>query len=756
MVSKLKKQMKDYYVMLDEPSSEAYKHKSEIINSVLQLVNKRITDDPDIDVAAVESEVFALIADSFEPVIFSECPFFFEMGIKKAQSWYYGAPWQIARTIILNHKLSRNSMYGYIEPLFRQMHVQDKNSLNLFVVPTCFDDDHHTIGYTKLFAVGIDGLKKEIQQSLSAFSAQSEECKYLSSMHSCLDSIIRVAHKFAEKAQAMLETCTDEGQRKNLALIASTAKRIPAAPPSTFYEGLAMLLFTREAFGNMGGIGISHLGHVDRLLGKLYENDIKDGTLTKEDALEFIGKWMVFTDIKFDLEHNSWPETSTCIQLGGCDENGDVVYNEVTKLFITAHNRFKLVNPKLNCRFSKNSPDEYLRLIGQAQLSGDNNFALINDEVIINGLVENHIPLEQARLFVNGGCQETMIEGAGHTQGANTYVSIMKVFELSLQGDNSCQRLVKPIQDEIESFDELYAAFIKNFCNATDVFLEYKNFVRKISYDTYVSPAFSATQKGCIQNGRDYAMGGCDNDFVTVCLTGIGTLADSLYAIKHVVFDRKLISFAEMKSALKNNWEGYEDLRQYILKLPKYGMGNEEVDGFAKMFVDDTTKYFDAKRTAYGGKYIISLFVYFYYYRSFAPNVGATPDGRKAADLLNPGISPSQLAPIKDCVTPLASIKNVDYCVLKGGNAVFDVMLPVSPNLTPEVFAAYIKTCIAYGCPTIQPNIVSVDALKAAKESPENYKQLIVRICGLSAYFVALGPAVQDEIINRHLTQIVK
>ena len=142
-----------------------------------------------------------------------------------------------------------------------------------------------------------------------------------------------------------------------------------------------MLIFMREVVAHMENIGISQFGHVDRLPGSLYENDLKNGNITEEEARKLISIWMMQTDIKYDLEHNSWPETSTCIQLGGCDKNGKPVFNQVTKMFIEEHYNNKLVNPKLNCRYYADSPEEYLKIIGRAVLSGYNNFALINDDV---------------------------------------------------------------------------------------------------------------------------------------------------------------------------------------------------------------------------------------------------------------------------------------------------------------------------------------------------------------------------------------
>ncbi len=759
MLGELRNQIRGYYKQLNmigdntHNDSDANKRYRAVIKKTKTYLEDKIRENPDIDAAELKSGVYDIIADNFEPVLFTESPFFFEMGLKApndagASSTASGACF---RTVLNRHKTENNSLYQYLSKQMDHAYKDAENEgLGLFSVPGCFDIDHHTFGYTKLFQVGFNGLKKEIENQLNAFDQNSKEYKYLSVMHHGLNIMIEIALKFSKKAEQMLEGCTNEKQRENLEMIAKAAKNVPANPPATFYEGLATLLFIREVCATVEGIGMSHLGHVDKLLGKLYEHDHETGVITEEKARELISKWMLLTDVKFNVEDSAWPESSTCIQLGGCDENGEVVFNQVTKMFIEIHQELHLVNPKLNCRYSQNTPREYLELIGDALLSGDNNFALSNDEVLVGGLVQNNVDIEDARCYVNGGCQETMIEGAGHTEGANTYISIMKIFQYFLKSDRHSEDFVPAVDTSVSDFDTFFADFIKSFCRAVTIMTDYKNFVMELSKDAYLCPIFSSVQKGCINSGTDYSAGGSKYNFVSLCLTGIGTLADSLYAIKHVVFDKKIVTLEELIQILDRNWDGHEDLRQLVLQLPKYGLGHAEVDILAKKFYAEISRVISKKKNTKGGTYIISSFAY-YYYQWFATTLKATPDGRRYGDLINAGISPSQLVELKDCISPLDTIKNVGYDILKGGNAVLDISLPMSKKLSREIIAAYIQACGEYNCPTLQPNAVSVEELKAAKVEPEKYKHLIVRICGLSAYFVALEPHVQDEIIGRHM-----
>lgn len=704
-----------------------------------------VSQHPDMPSVLLKSHLHTLMAEYFEPVIFAENPFFFEMGLREANSW----------------GLSDLSPAGYVrahrEAILHREHpillrleamadrIYDMDTLGLCQAQNTFDGDHHTLGYTLLFRYGVQGLMEQAEKA----AAQGDSfC--LAVVESCR-ALCRIAEKFGEKAAQMLPDAASESQRKYLQMMIDTTKWIPAQPPQTFVEGLSMLLFTREAVATLEGLGISQLGHVDRLLGPLYENDIAQGTLTEEEAAELVGIWMLHTDIKFDLHNASWPETSTCIQLGGCDEAGLPVYNEVTKLFIEQHHRLQLVNPKLNCRYNAQSPAEYLELAGQAILSGHNNFVMINDEIVIRGLMRSGVAETDARLYVSGGCQETMIEGCGHTEGVGFYASMPRVLDLFLRPEGDSAAFV-PAFTGADTFE----AFTNQFLCAMDYFfslvIDQRNMRQHIVKDALVCPLFSATQKGCIENRRDYTSGGALYNFSTISLTGLATVADSLYAVQRLVYEDKICTMEELTAALAANWEGWENLHRKALALPKYGHNHKEADAIANDFLCRIAQRLIQRRNERGGMHIPSLFVY-YHFESFARVLRATPDGRRAFDLISPGAAPSQLQPIRDVTEPIKSMQRVDFTACGGGSCVLDVKLPLSNHLTPTLFAALIRACGEYGCPTLQPNVVSQEDLLDARVHPEKHRQLIVRICGLSAYFVALTPQVQEEIIARNLCE---
>lgn len=510
---------------------------------------------------------------------------------------------------------------------------------------------------------------------------------------------------------------------------------------------LAMLIFMREVVATIENMGISQLGHVDRLLGNLYKQDLAAGRITEAQARELVSIWMMHTDIKFDLEHNDWPETSTCIQLGGCDASGNAVFNDVTKIFIEEHHRNNLVNPKLNCRYSANSPDEYLKLVGRTILDGHNTFALINDDVMINGLMKSGVEEQDARLYVNGGCQETMIEGFGHTEGAALYVSILRFFDLFLRQDKGAEFLT-PI-DKADTYEEFYDKFLAALKGFFYIMTDQRNCRQSFYKEAISCPLFSATQKGCIESGKDYIRGGAKYNFSTIALVGLANVVDSLYSIKTLVYEQKRLTLQEFIDILADNWKGHETFRQEVINLPKYGHDNKSVDSLAKKFLNDVANIIKSRKNERGGTYLPSTFVY-RYNRVFAQCLRATPDGRADYEYMAAGCSPSQLKAVKAVTEPVKTMQNVDFSVCGGGISVLDMMLPASNGFNEDVFASFMRACNSCKCVTLQPNVVSIEDLIAAKANPEKYKNLIVRICGLSAYFVTLTPEVQDEIINRN------
>lgn len=717
---------------------------------IYEEMEKFYLKNPLAESMTIKSHLHKTMAQGFTPVIFSGSPFYFEMGLRPAENW--GQPSGISPACWL---MNREVAKIYDNAFMKNLEYFKFNDTGAkFYEGFVFDCDHHCPGYSKILDIGILGIINEIELEIE--KNNEEKMVFLRAAKESCEAILLVAEKFSDSARSMVETAENDQQRNCLEQIAITAKKVPANPPETFYEGLAALLFIREVIGTFEGVGVSVIGHPDRQLIDLYKLDIENKVLTEWQARDLLSMWMIFHDIKFNANEIYGPETSTTMELGGCDREGNAIFNDITKMIIQTHEELDLINPKLNCRIAKDSPDEYIELISDSLLRGHNVFALFNDSVLIPACIKSGKSIQDARNYVNGGCQETMVEGVEHSAGSFFHFLLPRIIDLSLQADcNFIDRadipeavfeaVPKEITD-VDSYEEFYDEIIKNLKASISYIAMCRQKTGEKWNTIHPCPMFSATIEGCISNRKDYTQGGAKHNDSTLSCIGFGTVIDSLYSVKRAVFDEKTITFAQLKTILKNNWDGNEELRRMFISFPKYGHNNADVDSIAARFAVDLSIIIRNTENERGGHYLPSMFSYFSYV-GLAGLVKATPDGRFDKDLLSPGASPSRINPPKSITDFANSVSKIDFSDYV--TAVIDFQLPVGSKILRSNLSAFIKACVDLKLPTIQINILSPEKLQDAIINPQSNKDIIVRVSGWSARFVSLYPEIQKEIISR-------
>ena len=750
-IAPLRRQMARYYEALRAGRFEQYEPAARVRGVVWEAMDRFHDAHPDSSSWALKARLHELIAEHFEPVIFPDSPFYYEMGLRAAENW--GTP----HSGHVSAWLCRKRLgLVYAHPAWANIrHFGFADGPLGIAREYVFDADHHCPGYTRLLDTGVSGLLAEVDRRL-AVCRDDGQADFLRAVRRSCRAVLRVAERFAERAEQMLGPRAGQSARF-LAMIAQTARRVPAEPPRTFYEGLAALWFCREVTATLEGIGISVVGHLDRQLIGLYRADRAAGRLTERDARDLLARWMLPTDVKFHVDDSAWPETSTCMNLGGCDADGRCVYNELTRLILEVHDELGLLNPKPNCRFSAEAPREYLDLLGRYVLKGRNVFALLNDDVLIPACVRSGKSLREARLYVNGGCQETIVEGVEHSAGAYYYFNMPRVLDLCLLAAPAVPQDVhspeahalvpRPIE-AAGDFEDFYRQFMAALLRTIEAGAAWRRAAAAAWPEIHPCPFFSASLDGCIESGRDYTAGGARHNASGVALVGLATLVDSLHAIRKGVFGERWLSLADLRAVRHRNWEGEEALRARFVGLGKFGHGDEEVDGLAGRLADELAAFIFALPNERGGHFQGSFFVY-YQFAHMAPCVRATPDGRRAGELLSQGAAPGRLRAPKSLTDTFASLSRLDLRNFPA-NAVLDVQLPLGGATTPATLSAVLRTFAQMGGATLQPNVVSVEQLRDARVHPERHRDLIVRISGLSAHFVSLRPAVQAEIIDRH------
>jgi pyruvate-formate lyase len=714
-----------------------------------------IAAHPDTPACLLKARLHEEIAERCAPVLFRHSPFFFEMGVRAAESWGTPSGWSAASWLLLR----RDPQVQQTEPMrwINHFRVWNEHSpVKLWNLWNVFDYDHHCLGYTRLLAVGVEGILAEIVERRRQ-GGTTEQQAFLEAAERSNRALLRIADRFAAHARARLADETDPQARAFLNLVVDATARVPARPPRSFCEGLAMLWFLREAVASLEGIGISVVGHLDRLLIDLYRADLAAGRLTEATARDLLARWMLPTDVKFHVHDNEWPETSTCMELGGCDADGRLVFNELTRLILSVHRDHHLLNPKPNCRISGEAPQEFLDLIAESTLSGHNNFALLNDDILIPACMRSGKSLREARLYVNGGCQETIVEGVEHSAGAYYYFNLARAFELCLRpiahqpGDQTLPEAERWLPAPVAAGDSFDAYYQQVFGHVVSLIRLGAGWVRELGRqvpEIQPCPLFSSSLAGCVPRARDYTAGGALYNPSGIALLGFATVVDSLLVIKRAVFDERWLTLDELVAALAANWAGHEALRARVVALPKYGFDDVETNALAGRLSAELAAAVRTVENERGDRFQPSLFVYHMFF-SMGKQVRATPDGRHDGEALSQGVAPGRIRPPNHVTDILRSLTHIDFRDF-AGNAVLDLQLPVG-QWTTAGLASLIRSFARMGGPTLQLNCVSPKELREAQAHPERHAGLIVRIAGLSAHFVALSREVQDEIIGRAL-----
>lgn len=758
----LQLELRDYYQALRVDADGLPVENWEIRQIIVNSLKSYDEAHPDLHPSLLKARQMEVMARYFQPKVFRHSPFFHEMGLRPSENW--GIPgysdgrghmgsWMFNRLYdqFYNSEEFRSVLHWCVckgpQGEFQDSPYWNANGLG-------FDSDHHCLGYTQLLKEGISGLLARIRNRKKQ-PMSSDQLSELDAMERGLHAVIGIANRFADEAQALLIDETDPVVRSNLSRIAESARHIPENSPRTFYEGLAFLWFLREVTATLESIGISVVGHPDRQLIGLYRDDLSAGRLTESEAEEMIALWMIPTDVKTFTREREWPETSTCIMLGGCDENGGIVWNELTRLFLRTHRKYNLINPKLNCRYGSESPREYLELMAEQVLAGHNHFAFLNDDLLIAANMRYGKSEKDARLYVNGGCQETMCEGVEHTAGAYFYYNMVAVLSDWFSGQHTIRddapvlalQAIPPTFTFPDTFEEFYRNLLDALAKPLRVSLDWMNSIGEQHWKVNPCPVFSATLEDCIENGTDYTKGGAKYNLSGITLIGLGNVVNMLNVVRVGVYEEKWTTLEELRNALRTNWENAESLRRQALSLALFGHGVNPVDQLADRFMKDMAALCRSCRNERGGNFQPSFFVY-YMFQALGERTRATPDGRRNGDIFCQGVAPDRRHAPQSLTEVFQTIRSLDFADYPG-NSVLDVQLPSGGTITPKILAAVLDTFARVNGSTLQLNCVDSEDLKDAQRHPENYENLTVRISGLSACFVRLKKNVQNEIISR-------
>ena len=628
----------------------------------------------------------------------------------------------------------------------------------------------HTAGGGRIFRMGVLDIKEEIKRKMEELDPSDpeyyEKMEELKAMDIVADAILIYAKRYAEKLEKMAKEEKDSKRKEELKQMAEICKRVPAHAPRTFWEALQHYWFVH--------VGVTYEtnpwdsfnpGRIDQHLYPFYKKDLEEGRLTREKAKELLQCfWLKFNNqpavpkVGVTAEESFTYNDFSKLNLGGLKKDGSDGVNELSYLILEVLSEMRTLQPNTAVLISNKNPDRFLIEALKVVGPGFGEPPFFNFDGVIVKMLRQGKTLEDARTAGVSGCVETGAFGK-EAYILTGYFNLPKILEVTLNNGVD-PRTGKKIGIEtgdprdFKSFEELWNAFVKQVKHFLDIKMKGNDIIETL-YAKYLSvPFMSLWIEDCVKNAKDYNGGGTRYNTQYIQVVGLGTIADSLAAIKYHVFDKKTFAMEELLNALKNNWKGYEMMREILRnpeKTPKFGNDDDYVDEIAKRVVDTVVDLIEAYppspvRKASKRAYFLPTTVHVY----FGKVTGATPDGRDANFPVSEGISPVQGMDRKGIAAVFRSVAKCDWD--KTGGAL------LNQKLTPDLFdneenikklAQLIRTFFRLGGHHVQFNVISAELLREAQRRPQDFQDLMVRVAGYSDYFVNLPKGLQDEIIAR-------
>lgn len=624
--------------------------------------------------------------------------------------------------------------------------------------------------YPKVLNKGISGILEEVEERLQALPKKAAYYSKMEFYRACkiaLNAVIAYSHRYADLAEATAEQEKDPKVRAELLEIAEVCRRVPEFPARNFREAVQSFWFTHMMTEiEQAGCGTSP-GRYGQYMYPFYRKDIDEGTLTREQVLTLLKfQWCkhleiaVYQGTAYALALSG--HTGQTISIGGLTAEGEDASTELEEVIMDCQIAMDNIQPTLALFYHPKMKDSYLNKAVEVVRGGTGQPQFMNNTAVIqrhmSRFASRGITIEEARTnCVIFGCVGTGQQGQGSYVTFEGQPNLPKVVELMLNDGwdphtkkQLSIKVAKP--EEFETFEQLYDAFKLHLTYC----LKLQRRITDLGNSTreWVVPSIfrSCVLEGCLEKGLYEEQGG-PKYAQSLCITtgGVDT-ANSLYAIKHLVYDTKQLTMEQLLAALKANFEGCEDVRQMCYKAPKHGNDYPEVDAFVRRFFRDLERIYRAQGTDYF-EYEPRMDAFsLSFHNYFAPFTGALPNGRRKGEPMTDASVSAMPGTDVEGVTALIKSAAQALDTVRFNANHFNVKFLPSALAGPagaRTLLNLVKTYFDLGGGHIQFNCVDTETLRDAQKHPENYKELVVRVAGFSAYFTRLDKGVQNEIIKR-------
>ncbi len=678
--------------------------------------------------------------------------------------------------------------YGHMFPRYETSEEEEKASKYNLSRKSVWG--HHNPNYSKILKKGLNSIIEEATEYYNQVpDNQVETRNWYEAVIISLKSAEILSRRYVDLLEKEAEEADTQERKQELLNIAKICSKVPMNPAAHFHEALQSVWFIHVILHST--LNYTSMGRMDQYLWPYYKKDIEHGIITKEYAKELLGSFLIkFNErVQLNNEHienhitygdwsqggnldqlhhtisnevdfnygqtaNSWLQN--CI-LSGITPGGDDGTNDLTYLIMELMNELELTNPMVSIRLHKNSPKELLKTTASILADGGAQPTIFNDDILIPGLVEYlGIPEIDARDYSNDGCWETLPQG--RTQSAFGHVETLLCLEsllnrgksLVVNGSTIASDFGEPSQ--YETFDAFFSAFKAQLKESLDRLLE-----NKVKYYEQVNhiapdPFLSGILDDCLKNGKDITQKGARYIIYAPLLTGLSHCVDSIAAIKHLVYEKKMLSMEKLVDILRNNWKDQEMLRQYVQnKVPKYGNDDDYADSICVDILKAYCDYCNDWNNKLDWLIVSPGVGTFENYARMGYLCGASADGRLSQQSLASNYSPSFGMDKDGPTSVIRSSTKFNLKRLNNGCPV-DLRIEISKSdrkKSIEILEAFIKSFIDTGGNILTITSVSTETLRAAQKEPEKYASLRVRLGGLTAYFVQLCEQQQNEYIRR-------
>ena len=601
----------------------------------------------------------------------------------------------------------------------------------------------------------------ELKKDENLTEENRQKLEFYRAVQIAMQGVIGYAQNLSKKAAELAAKEHDPSRKENFQKIAEVCDRVPAKPARTFREAINSIWIVQVAIHAENINMAMSPGRLDQILYKFYKEDIDKGILTVKEAMELAGCfWLKLNDntnLVPETAEELWGGAGTvpAVTVGGVDENGEDAVNDLTYIMLRVTELLKTRDPSLNSRYhyEKNS-EEYRDRLAEVIVNTKAVPAIHNDVAVIKVLENQGTKLEHARDYAVIGCVELASAGRSYDASSSIMLNLVSVLELAL---NNGKRPVTGDEQigpktgdpsQFNSFEKFWEAFKNQSEWLIGKAIDLNEYFGHAYQEILPSPLLSAFFEGPMEKGKDLIFGGALYNSSGATHIGFADTVDSLNAVEKAVFIDKKCTFNELLKALKADFEGYEKLHAYLVnKTPKYGTEDSIAKKNSHNLIRFLYDFYQSHTNYRGGKYRPGYWT-MTNHAGQGKLSGALPNGRKAYQVFASGITPvSQAA--NDLSACLKAVGGLESQCIASGEALNLKYPSVEGEEDIKTFGQAVEAYLRYGGLHIQFNIMSYEDLIDARNNPDKYPELLVRVSGYSAYFKDLNEAMKEEIITR-------